>query len=104
MIAKEFGTISFDIEFMRELIGIGGLVKKGSEIYIDRKLDPHTIQLGLWLSYVPEIYKAITIKVAENIYKKYIYEHATDMMLLEFIHELRRECINEIRNRAPSSP
>jgi len=58
-IATIYGTQAFTYEFMDAIIDFGGIVHddKTGQISILHQADPGSLQLGLWMEFVPEVYK-----------------------------------------------
>ena len=95
---KELGTVAFEVEYMSEMIGMGALVQSEmGNVYIDPKHDPTTLQLGLWLSFVPKIYRGIAGYCADTVARRYLKETMSPSKKQQFIYELRSECLQEIQ-------
>lgn len=84
---KRFGTISFGIEMMLEHI----------------RADPSrpgTIEGGLWLSLVPDLYRPDVVELIGAVFERYRNQTMmTEETLSYFIHELHSEIIRSVEPR-----
>lgn len=94
---QEFGTVSFDFDFMRKLIGFGGLVQhEDHSIEIVRELDPTILQLGLWIATVPEIYRSDAIEAAHEVFENWKLRAVGDNHLGEIVYDLQTSTVRRL--------
>lgn len=65
---ERFGTITFGTEFMKRTIDFGTLIQDPHGVlFIEKQLNPHCLQFGLWLNFVPEAYQLLANKSLEMV-------------------------------------
>lgn len=95
---QELGTIAFDFAHMRALIGNGGIVQdQDGRIRIEKDLDPTTVQFGLWLATVPEVYRPLAELKAREVGERWLCRAKLPHDLNDIVGELASECVRAIR-------
>lgn len=84
---KRFKTITFGRDFMMAMIKYGNVTVMGLT-YVTPK---DTLNVSVWLHFVPEEYKEMAIRCLDKIGVKYLGEMANADNLSAFISDLQQE-------------
>ena len=86
---NRWGTHTFEPEFMLQTIGFGEPVFRGTEFLgFDATKNPSQLNLHIWLSFVPEVYRGRCELLARSVSKDFAGEKITDRTIEALISKL----------------
>lgn len=98
---KQLGTIAFDSSTMKKLINYGRVFvdPKTKEVQIVRELDPSALELGLWLQFVPDVFRAKATEVMMEITRDILFCEATEKTKEKLIISFQQKVDNAISKK-----
>ena len=87
---ERVGTISLDIEFMERTIAFGKVVVgNNNELIIDESLAPNTLEITVWLEFVPEPFREKAKLAMVKIVSESFLNRIDPNMVTSFIQEFQ---------------
>lgn len=96
---ERYGTVAFERDFILSLIGFGDLVEN-ADGSISIESPGSTLQLGVWLAAVPEVYRDKATDIAWRVTRNLRGQKATQQML----HRIATEIHAKLMELEPVSP
>jgi len=87
----KFGTISLGHDYMKSLIKFGEILedRERGTIEIQSELAPGSLNVAIWLSFVPLPFRERAQSLIQSIGKEYVGEPATEQTLDQIILEFQ---------------
>lgn len=101
-----FGTVHFSTDIMKKLIGFGDPIfdRYGVFVGFDKDVNGGTLQLGVWLGFVPEIYRLRCEKFAMETANRFRLEKVTENMKMAIIADIQNKLIEADAQVGPPDP
>lgn len=92
MFLNKWGTIAFETSFMKQMIGFGEPIFRESEfIGFDRLINQNNLNLSVWLSFVPDVYRHRVEGICYDQLKEFIGWNISEINLIEVICRIQQE-------------
>lgn len=95
---RRFGTVYFSTEMMKQLIGVGEPIFKGERfnsefLGFNREENPNKLECGVWLMFVPDIYKEQARNAVLECADDVLFKNVTDEMVNMFISAVQSKMV-----------
>jgi len=85
----ELKTIAFEFDTMERLIGYGEpIVTDGIFIGFDKNANPSSLNMGIWLGFVPATFKAIAKRAIQDLHANFMFTQTNEETRIALIYHM----------------